>query len=672
MPPLTHFEVYALEGRGWTLQGRFVSTERDKAIDEAKSLESFLNTPTKVVREYHNPQTGMSDEHVIYMSPKIKELKDQDHRPRTGGAAGGRPNSHMPKGLEAYSDYQYTEHDLADRRYAKSVGDLLGRMLLVLTASLILAAMGTSLIPAVLNLLRVGVGDLGHVLFGIFMFLFLVSATLMGRKLVPLAGILSKPPTPPKARKDKGAPAVPKDTKPPKAKGDDDEDGTEPTFDPIALMDEHAELGKATAAKAETKPSAPDRKDAERKAREDKARDDQARADQERKEREAAAEAARKAAEKAAKEAAEAEAAQAEEEESSPEQDLARAHAMTFLGGAVSALKGITTQLDVFTRFGVNLYLAGACEALAGRMGLHTPFQHGMLREMLEVMGTRPALALMFIEKLEEYLMEPRYMQMVQAGREAMWLQLDKTDDPFRALPQIMADWNTPQIKKPTTSTIAIVFTDMVGSTDINSKVGDLLAREITRVHNAIVRSALTRFDGREVKHTGDGIMATFQVISQAAEAAVDIQRAVASHNGRRPDLAIDLRIGINAGEPVMEENDYYGIAVTLAARICAEAKGGDILCSGVIRDLSQGKDLRFRERGQAKLKGISDPQRLYEIVWDPSTPTTAEDQESDAFPLPEMASLEADDTPSTMDIESGTKGLDDDEQTLPAPGPAA
>jgi adenylate cyclase len=253
-----------------------------------------------------------------------------------------------------------------------------------------------------------------------------------------------------------------------------------------------------------------------------------------------------------------------------------------------------------------------------------------------------------------------------------MWLQLDKTDDPFRALPQIMADWNTPQIKKPTTSTIAIVFTDMVGSTDINSKVGDLLAREITRVHNAIVRSALTRFDGREVKHTGDGIMATFQVISQAAEAAVDIQRAVASHNGRRPDLAIDLRIGINAGEPVMEENDYYGIAVTLAARICAEAKGGDILCSGVIRDLSQGKDLRFRERGQAKLKGISDPQRLYEIVWDPSTPTTAEDQESDAFPLPEMASLEADDTPSTMDIESGTKGLDDDEQTLPAPGPAA
>ncbi|WP_413203941.1 adenylate/guanylate cyclase domain-containing protein [Rhodospirillum sp. A1_3_36] len=625
MPPLTHYELYAFEGHNWTLQQRFVGSERETAIQEAKSLEIHLGMPTKVIREYHNPQSGMFDEHVVYISPRFKEVKDQAKQARAGKAQslGSRPHASMPEGLESYSNYKYTEQELADRRYAKSVGDLMGRVLLVLTASLILAAMGTSLVPAVLNLLnaggQIGIGSLGNVLFGIFLFLFLVSTVVIGRKLIPFAGILAKAPTPKGRRERKYTPSAAKEQDTRKSAPEDrDEDGeeTDPDFDPIALMDEHAELVHQPAPPPDPKDQQKQR-DAERLAKR--------KAEAEEKLRKA-----REEIEKARGEDApppdpeEAEASQTDDD--SPQADLARTAAMTFLGGTVAALKSISIKMDVFTRFGVNLYLAGACEALAGHLGFPQSLQHGLLREMLEVMGTRPALALMFIEKLEEYLMEPRYMLMVQAGREAMLVQLAGGSDPFGALPQIMADWNTPIAKKPTTSTIAIVFTDMVGSTDINSKVGDLVAREITRVHNTIVRSALSRFDGREVKHTGDGIMATFQVISQAAEAAADIQRAVATHNTRRPDLAIGLRIGINAGEPLVEENDYYGIAVTLAARICAAAEGGSILCSGVVRDLSQGKDLRFLDRGQAKLKGISDPQRLYEIVWDSNAPIT--DQE--------------------------------------------
>ncbi|MCF8481586.1 MAG: adenylate/guanylate cyclase domain-containing protein [Rhodospirillum sp.] len=639
MPPLTHYEVYAFEERGWTLQKRFISTERDKAIEEAKSLETFLNMPTKVIREYHNPQTGMSDEHVVYISPRVKEMREQAHRARTGSALpmGYRPNARMPEGLENYSNYSYTESELADKRYAKSVGDLLGRVLLVLAASLILAAMGTSLIPAVLNLLRfggrVGLGNMGDILFGIFLFLFVVSTTLIGRKLIPFAGVLVKPPTPKVRKESKYTPATadeedakPADSEVTEKKGED----READFDPVALMDEHKSL------KQSPKPK-PDPKDGQGEAE----RQAKTKAEAEEQARKARKEAEEARAETIAREETTANDPEGDEDEGIPDRDLARTAAMTFLGGTVAALKTISIQLDVFTRFGVNLYLAGACEALAGRLRLPETVQHGLLREMLEVMGTRPALGLMFIDKMEEYLIEPRYMLMVQAGREAMWMQLANGGDPFRPLPQIMADWTTPQAKKPTTSTIAIVFTDMVGSTDVNSKVGDLMAREVTRVHNTIVRSALSRFEGREVKHTGDGIMATFQVISQAAEAAVDIQRAVDSHNARRPDLSIELRVGINAGEPVVEENDYYGIAVTLAARICAQASGGTILCSGVVRDLSQGKDLRFRDRGQAKLKGISDPQRLFEIVWDPNAPTTNRDDSSEVATLPGKDAIE-------------------------------
>jgi adenylate cyclase len=644
MPPLTHYELYAFEGRDWTLQQRFVGSERDMAIQEAKSLEAHLGMPTKVIREYHNPQTGMSDEHVVYISPRFKDMKEQakQARARKTQGLGSRPNASMPEGLESYSSYKYTEQQLADRRYAKSVGDLMGRVLLVLTASLILAAMGTSLIPAVLNLLnaggQIGLGSLGNMLFGIFLFLFLVSTILIGRKLIPFAGILAKAPTPKVRTERKYTPSTASEADaaaPDSEDRDDEAEEAEPDFDPVALMDEHAELVHQPTPPPDPK-ELQQQRDAERLAKR--------KAEAEEKLRKAREEIARAKAAEA--EAAQASAAEPEEtnqaEDNSPQADLARTAAMTFLGGAVAALKTLSIKMDVFTRFGVNLYLAGASEALAGRLGLPQGLQHRLLREMLEVMGTRPALALMFIEKLEEYLMEPRYMLMVQAGRDAMLVQLAEGNDPFRALPQIMGDWNTPLAKKPTTSTIAIVFTDMVGSTDINSKVGDLLAREITRVHNAIVRSALSRFDGREVKHTGDGIMATFQVISQAAEAAADIQRAVATHNTRRPDLAIALRIGINAGEPVVEENDYYGIAVTLAARICAEAEGGSILCSGVVRDLSQGKDLRFRDRGQAKLKGISDPQRLYEIIWDSNVPITEQEESPNLTEPPDEEAIAA------------------------------
>jgi class 3 adenylate cyclase len=157
----------------------------------------------------------------------------------------------------------------------------------------------------------------------------------------------------------------------------------------------------------------------------------------------------------------------------------------------------------------------------------------------------------------------------------------------------------------------AIMFTDLVGSTDMSSRLGDQRALETLRRHDEVVREALASTGGREVKHTGDGILASFTHVSRAIEAAVKIQSVFADSQ----ELAgISLRVGISAGEPVAESNDIFGAAVSMAARICAHASPGQILVSSAVRDLSIGKRYTFVDRGPIALKGFDEPIRLYEV----------------------------------------------------------
>ncbi len=131
-----------------------------------------------------------------------------------------------------------------------------------------------------------------------------------------------------------------------------------------------------------------------------------------------------------------------------------------------------------------------------------------------------------------------------------------------------------------------ILFTDLVDSTSVTNRVGDARAVEILRIHDAIIRQCLGATGGRQVKHTGDGVMASFVSASDAVSCAIDIQRAFARHNEQHGDAPISARIGFNAGEPVTTDDDLFGAAVNLAARVCAEAQAGQILVSNVISEL--------------------------------------------------------------------------------------
>ena len=163
-----------------------------------------------------------------------------------------------------------------------------------------------------------------------------------------------------------------------------------------------------------------------------------------------------------------------------------------------------------------------------------------------------------------------------------------------------------------------ILFTDLQGSTALVQRLGDDGAMRLLRIHDRIIREALARHGGREVKHTGDGIMASLSSVQGALGSAVDIQRGFADHNASH-EPPLNVRIGISAGEPVAEGDDLFGAAVQLAARLCDRADPGTIVVSGVVRDLAIGKGFAFGPGGEATLKGFAEPVALCEVMW--STP---------------------------------------------------
>jgi len=164
-----------------------------------------------------------------------------------------------------------------------------------------------------------------------------------------------------------------------------------------------------------------------------------------------------------------------------------------------------------------------------------------------------------------------------------------------------------------------VLFSDVEGSTALTERVGDAKAREVLRRHEGIVREALRAHGGSEVKTMGDGFMASFPSATRALECAIAMQRAFAAHNAAQAEpveAALRVRIGLNAGEPIAEDEDLFGTAVILAARIAAKAEGGEILVANVVRELAAGKGFLFSDRGEVALRGFEEPVRLYEVRW--------------------------------------------------------
>jgi class 3 adenylate cyclase len=161
-----------------------------------------------------------------------------------------------------------------------------------------------------------------------------------------------------------------------------------------------------------------------------------------------------------------------------------------------------------------------------------------------------------------------------------------------------------------------ILFTDVVNSTTLTQSLGDEAALAILGVHDTIVRDALSALGGREVKHTGDGIMASFISAAGAVRCAIQIQRELDKHMKANPDRSLKVRVGAAAGEPVEQHDDLFGATVQLASRLCAHAQPQQILVSNAIAELCLGKGLLFEDLGEVTLKGFGHPVRAHAAAW--------------------------------------------------------
>lgn len=160
-----------------------------------------------------------------------------------------------------------------------------------------------------------------------------------------------------------------------------------------------------------------------------------------------------------------------------------------------------------------------------------------------------------------------------------------------------------------------ILFTDLEGSTALLQEVGESAYMGYLGEHDLIIRRALLASHGREVKHTGDGVMAAFDEVARALECALAIQDGFASRNaaGGRPDLRI--RIGMASGEPVDHNDDIFGTTVNLASRICDVAEVGHPFVSEPLRDLGRSKGFAFDGGHEVELKGFAGPTRVFELL---------------------------------------------------------
>lgn len=161
-----------------------------------------------------------------------------------------------------------------------------------------------------------------------------------------------------------------------------------------------------------------------------------------------------------------------------------------------------------------------------------------------------------------------------------------------------------------------IMFTDLQDSTLMTTIYGDSKALHLLHIHNVLTRTAIRNYRGREVKHTGDGFMISFQSIRNMLDCSIAIQQAFAKHNQEHPDEELNVRIGLSAGEPIEEHGDLFGNSVQLAARLCSHAQPNQINLSEEVFQQGADSGYQFRKLEEISPKGFKKSITPFEVEW--------------------------------------------------------
>jgi adenylate cyclase len=609
----TSYEVYVLQRGRWELHARHPATGREAAIEEAKTLESLPNiAAVRVMREVYDDQSGVSSEYTIFKrpqsseetktsplissssAPKAKALSAKARAKKAPPISRPRKPTTSRNSTRPFANQNVPSAPVRRTEFLPEVSSkTVAKLVMISAASVLVAAIitwVTKLAFDEIESLRAWLGrdQYDDILFGVFLLSFLLGVSASTFAFVPRNELWGR-------RYMKGTAG---------AQGTRTRTRSSPEAAAkarvAALVSERRAMNRMDA-------SAPSSDDANAgEERPTPQSDTDADIDHD-----------------ASNEAAPLEAKDGETQKDaslSIQGEKYKLALLNFLHQGLETTKATRPQLDTFSKFGINLFLAGANESARESGHLSADEASTILADCVQVLGTNEDRARLFADSYESYLIDPKYLGMIEAGRDAMARYLKNETSASDLLATALDDWNQRSGQGDTASgTIAVMFTDIVGSTEMTQIHGDAAAQEVVRTHNRIVRSALSAFDGREVKHTGDGIMAAFEHAPNAVQAAAFIQSEVRASNASNPRVPLGIKIGINAGNTIVEENDLFGSTVQLSARIVDKASTNQVMVSEAVRDLCDGQGFDFVDRGAREMKGFAKPVAIFEAVWDRS-----------------------------------------------------
>ena len=205
--------------------------------------------------------------------------------------------------------------------------------------------------------------------------------------------------------------------------------------------------------------------------------------------------------------------------------------------------------------------------------------------------------------------------EIIEVNPEEVLALLGRTTDPVPIADMDKYEENVNEFASAHDSAFRVImFTDLKDSTLMQTELGQEKALEMLHTHNELIRTAIKPHNGQEVKHTGDGLMISYLDVADALAGASSIQAAFVEHNQNNSDDAMYVRIGFSAGEPVFDSNDFFGVTVNLASRLCDHSEPGSVLVSTDIQETKVDGNYTFTNLGNALLKGFKDAVQVFRV----------------------------------------------------------
>jgi adenylate cyclase len=296
-----------------------------------------------------------------------------------------------------------------------------------------------------------------------------------------------------------------------------------------------------------------------------------------------------------------------------------------FVDKMVTDLQTARPSFGAPDHFPFGLFVAGAVEAAVETNQLGGNAVREFLEAALRQSGLADDAVTAFLRDWAQDDNRPRFRRMMDEGKTALAIHLgEPPPSDHLSLAQLLTRWHDTAAAATASERqdVTLLLTDIVGSTALTSQIGNAGAQRVVRAHNSIVRAAAKAFRGREVKHTGDGMLLAFPDAGTAARAAIDIQQESCNFADANPTAPLSLRIGLHTGEALLEDGEYYGPAVAAVNGVCAHASANEIACTAVLRRKLPAA-LKVEDMGQLTFKGSAERIGVFKLLWEPKRAKT-------------------------------------------------